>query len=93
MYKNCEKTIKLFAKLCPVIMGIGLALIPLIFEFADMRSFLLGSLVAIIFLTLFVAVIGGGIGYLVGSFIYGFAEIVENSKKNDVNENESDMDN
>ena len=89
MYNNCEKTMKLLAKVCPILMFIVFAALLPIIDCFDLKRYLLGSLGAVVFVSILLGAIGAFIGYLLGSFIYGFAEIVENVKKTNKQEQHS----
>ena len=81
MYKDCEKTIKTLANVLPILFALFFAAIFPIIDCLDPRRYLLGSLAPVILLSILMCAIGAFIGYLLGSFFYGFAEIVENTKK------------
>ena len=81
MYNNCEKLIKTLAKICPILFFIGFAAILPIIDCLDMSEYLLGSLAPVIIISVLLGAIGAAIGYIIGAFLHGFAEIVENVKK------------
>ena len=85
MYNNVAKKIKTAAKILPYLLAVISVFVLIILECSDMNAFLFGSIGALIGIMIVSIALMFSLGYILGLFIYGFADIIE--KINDLSIN------